>query len=95
MFIVACVALAFVGYLLGRVAHYWLNPTVGNPAWAPDHWIYGLILMIGGLYWGGELGWYVAAFGLGFLISDLKDLLNGKWIGPDDMSKPLKFWHID
>lgn len=95
MFIATCAGFIFVGYVLGRVSHYYLNPAVGNPDWAPDHWIYGLLLMVGGVYWGGEMGWYAAAFGLGFFVSDLKDFLNGKWIGADDMSQPLRFWHID
>jgi|AntAceMinimDraft_6_1070360.scaffolds.fasta_scaffold35080_2 hypothetical protein len=85
----------FLGYLSGRIGHYWLNPLCNNPAWAPHHWIYGLLLIALGIQVGGFVGLLVVAFGLGCFISDLTDFLNGEVIGPDDDTLPPKFWGID
>ena len=88
---------AFFGYLVGRcgdyVSDYWLN----DPAWAPHHWIYGLVLMIVGVFYlKSSLGLWAVFFGFGVFISDLKDFLDFKFIGKDN--KPIdqrKFWHIN
>ncbi len=83
------------GYLVGRAAHYWLNPWLGNPAWAPHHWIYGLLMIPLGWWFGTGLGIMLMAFGVGLFISDLADFLAGLWIGPDDATAPRRFWGID
>ncbi len=90
----------FVGYVIGRWGDYYLNFWVGDRAWfncLPDHWIYGLILMILGLtLLKKDGGLYFFSFGTGLFISDLKDFLNLKFYGPDNKDKSQrKFWHID
>ena len=85
----------FAGYLLGRFGHAYLNVWVGNPSWAPHHWIYGAILMIVGLIFHNKpWGWLVFAFGIGHFVSDLKDFWELKFIGPD-VEGPTNFWVID
>ena len=87
--------LAFAGYLLGRFGHAYLNVWVGNPAWAPHHWIYGAILMLVGLIFRDKpWGFAVFAIGLGHFVRDLKDFWELKFIGPDEQG-PTKFWGID
>ena len=85
----------FLGYVSGRLGHWWLNPLCNNPSWAPHHWIYGLLLIALGVHLAGDIGWYIAAFGVGCFISDIKDFLNGEVIGPDDDTHPPKFWGFD
>jgi len=85
----------FIGYILGRICHYWLNPLFNNPDWAPHHWIYGLLIVVYGWYATGLYGLLIAAFGIGFFVSDLRDFLNGEIIGPDDDTEPARFWGID
>ncbi|OGC38564.1 hypothetical protein A2V54_03905 [candidate division WWE3 bacterium RBG_19FT_COMBO_53_11] len=87
--------LAFAGYLLGRFGHAYLNVWLENPDWAPHHWIYGAILMVVGFFFRDKpWGWAVFFFGLGHFISDLKDFINLKFIGPDEEG-PQKFWGVD
>lgn len=82
----------FLGYIIGRLSHIltkWFNPN------SPHHWIYGLLLIIlGVIYWQQPLAKYAFSFGVGHFISDLKDLLELKFIGPDEEG-PKKFWGID
>lgn len=93
--IIYLVTMAFGGYLLGRWGHYYLNIWLKNPKWAPHHWIYGLVLIIPGLsffkYY--YLGTLMFSFGAGQFISDLKDFLQLKFIGPDEEGKKI-FWGI-
>jgi hypothetical protein len=91
------IAAAFLGYLLGRWGDYYLNFWLKDPNWTPHHWIYGLILMIVGLFlFKNNLGLWIFSFGLGLFVSDLKDFLNLKFIGKDGKEKSQrKFWHID
>lgn len=86
-----------LGYLLGRWSDYYLNFWLKDPSWAPDHWIYGFILMIAGLfYFNNNLGLWMFFFGAGFFVSDLKDFLRLKFMGPDNKAKEQRrFWHID
>ena len=88
---------AFLGYLIGRFGDYYLNFWMKDPSWAPHHWIYGLILMIIGIfYFKNDLGLWIFSFGLGLFISDLKDFLDLKFVGSDKKGKSQrKFWHID
>jgi hypothetical protein len=74
MFIVVLATIAaFFGYVIGRWSHYWLNPRVGNPAWAPHHWIYGLLFLPIGWWLGGVIGIALAGFGVGLFLSDCLD----------------------
>lgn len=86
---------AFATYLIGRWSHYYLNDRLGNPKWAPDHWIYGLLLIIVGLIFHQEfLGLLALSFGAGLFVSDFKDFLKLKFIGPDE-EEEKRFWGID
>ncbi len=88
---------AFLGYLIGRWGDNYLNFWLKDPAWAPHHWIYGLILMIiGFFFFKNNLELYIFFFGAGLFISDLKDFLDFKFIGKDNKKKEnVRFWHID
>ncbi|MBT7349371.1 hypothetical protein HN803_01095 [candidate division WWE3 bacterium] len=89
------ILLALLGYLVGRFGHAYLNVWLGNPAWAPHHWIYGAILIILGIiYWEIPFARYGLAFGVGHFISDLKDFLDLKFFCPDEEGEK-KFWGID
>jgi hypothetical protein len=87
----------FIGYLIGRWGDYYLNFWLKDPGWAPHHWIYGLILMVVGLFlFKGNLEIGIFSFGLGLFISDLKDFLALKFFSPDNKTKETrKFWNID
>lgn len=86
----------FMGYVIGRWADNYLNFWIGDPHYLPDHWIYGLALMILSLFFFGGWAMYVFSFGLGHFISDLKDFLNLKFYGSDGKEKSkVRFWHID
>ena len=90
-------ALGFIGFAVGRIGDNYVNFWIGDPKWLPDHWIYGLILMvIGAWMWQSYLGFSLFAFGLGHFISDLKDFYNLKFYGPDNKERgSVRFWHID
>lgn len=87
----------FLGYIAGRFGDYYLNFWLKDPAWVPHHWIFGLIMVIAGLFFFKDnLGLWIFSFGLGLFISDLKDFLNFKFIEPDRKTKEnRKFWNID
>lgn len=87
---------AFLGYIIGRVGDYFLNPLLKDPAWAPHHWIYGVIIMIIGLIImeNHQAGLWLFSFGIGHFVSDLKDFIDLKFIGSDKKDK-VKFWGID
>lgn len=80
----------FGSYAIGRVSHI-----LGGHLKSPHHWIYGLLLLIVGLiYMNYSWSVYAVAFGVGFIISDLKDMIDLKFYGVDDV-KVKKFWGID
>ena len=84
------ISITFVGYAIGRIGHIY-----GGHLRTPHHWIYGLILMIVGLiFYKSLLGLATFSFGIGHFISDLKDFLQLKFIGPDEKGKK-RFWRID
>ncbi len=87
----------FLGYLIGRWSDYYLNFWIKDPNWTPHHWIYGLLLMIIGLYFlKNYFGIWIFSFGIGHFISDLKDFLYFRFIGSDNKTKEdRRFWHID
>jgi ABC-type dipeptide/oligopeptide/nickel transport system permease subunit len=79
------IIILFIGYLLGRIGDYY----AGHWDFF-HHWIYGVILIIPGILIHEYLIW----FGIGLIISDLKDMLELKIFGPDE--KEIKrFWGID
>jgi len=88
---------AFLGYLVGRWGDYYLNFWLKDPVWAPHHWIYGLVLIIIGVFFfKTNLGLWAIFFGAGLFVSDLKDFLDLKFIGKDNKTKKQrKFWNID
>jgi len=84
------ILVAFTGFAIGRIGHI-----LGGHLNTPDHWIYGVLAIIVGVifykrYWGIML----IAFGIGHTISDLRDMLNLKFYGPDEI-EVKKFWGID
>ena len=88
---------AFLGYLIGRWGDHYFNFWIGDPSWLPHHWIYGLIIIIVGLFlFESNLGIWIFSFGIGLFISDLQDFSDLKFIGSDKKSKESRrFWHID
>ncbi len=61
----------------------------------PHHWIYGVIaLIVGIIYRNTAWGYYLISFGIGFIISDFKDMIDLKFFGVDDV-EIKKFWGID
>jgi hypothetical protein len=86
---------AFLGYLIGRFGHVYLNVWTGNVNWLPHHWIYGILLIIIGIYnWPALLFKYLLFFGVGLFVSDLKDFFELKFFQPDK-DEPKRFWDID
>lgn len=81
MFIIIFMA----GYLVGRIGDYY----AGHWDFF-HHWIYGVILLIPGILFHEYFLW----FGIGLIISDLKDMIEFKIFGPDD-KETKNFWGID
>ena len=87
---------AFIGYVIGRWGDNYVNFWMRDPNWTPHHWIYGALLMVVAFFIKDNLNLWVFSFGLGVLISDLKDFMKFKIIGSDGKEKSkIKFWHID
>lgn len=91
------VAVSFLGYAIGRWADNYLNFWMGDPDWAPDHWVYGFVLMYAGIVvFDGYIELYLFAFGLGHFMSDLNDFMRLKFFGKDNKRRnKVAFWHID
>lgn len=90
MQVIIYILVLFGGYAVGRVGHM-----LGGHLKTLHHWIYGITaLIIGSIFsykfWGEDL----ALFGIGFIVSDLKDMLSLKFYGIDDV-KIKRFWGID
>ena len=80
----------FGAYTIGRIGHILCGHLK-----APHHWIYGVIsLILGIVYHSHVLGIYLIMFGIGHTISDLKDMVELKFYGVDDV-EVKKFWGID
>lgn len=80
----------FIGYIVGRINHI-----LGGHLPGPHHWIYGLILLMGGLFFiDNFFAILILFFGTGLFISDLKDFINLKFFGVDEV-KEKKFLGID
>ncbi len=88
---------AFIGYLIGRWGDNYLNIWMKDPNWLPHHWIYGLMMVIIGVFFfKGNLEVWISFFGAGLFVSDLKDFWDFKFFAPDGKTKKTrKFWHID
>ena len=95
--IISFLFFGFLGYLIGRWGDNYLIFWMGDTGWTPDHWIYGFLLIpVGFYFFDNPLSWYITFFGLGILISDLKDFLNLKFYGSDGKTKETRrFWAID
>ena len=84
------ILVAFIGYAIGRIGHI-----LGGHLNTPDHWIYGVLAMIAGaIFYKHSWGIMLIAFGIGHTVSDLRDMLNLKFYGPDEV-EVKKFWGID
>lgn len=90
MRIIIYILIPFSAYAIGRITHI-----LGGHLKTPHHWIYGVIAVIVGLVFHQE-NWaiYLILFGLGFIISDLKDMIELKFYGVDDVEQK-KFWGLD
>lgn len=88
--ILILIAITLVSYAVGRVSHI-----VGGQLNTPHHWIYGALALIVAIIF-RDKPWaiYLAAFGLGFVISDFKDMIDLKFFGPDEPGIK-RFWGID
>jgi len=83
------IAVAFAGFAIGR-----FSDKYGGHLNTPHHWIYGLILLILGIYYINQLlGVLSFSFGIGHFISDLDDFLHIRIWGVDKPHK-WKFWSI-
>ncbi|MEK7095803.1 MAG: hypothetical protein AAB896_00720 [Patescibacteria group bacterium] len=90
MTIILLLAIAFIGYAIGRVSHI-----LGGHLNAPHHWIYGVLaIIVGVIFYKHNFGRWLIAFGIGHTISDLKDMLELKFYGRDTV-EVKKFWGID
>ena len=87
--ILLCFISGFAGYSIGRIGHIY-----GGHLNGPDHWIYGAVMFLPGLVFSNVYIFLLFSFGLGLIISDLKDFLNLKFWGPDEVRVKV-FWHID
>lgn len=86
----AFLAVAFAGFAIGRIGHI-----LGGHLNTPDHWIYGVLaIIVGAIFYSHYWGIMLIAFGIGHTISDLKDMLDLKFYGPDEV-EVKKFWGID
>ncbi|TSC93883.1 MAG: hypothetical protein Athens101428_517 [Candidatus Berkelbacteria bacterium Athens1014_28] len=84
------IAIIFASYSIGRISHI-----LGGHLKTPHHWIYGAIaLIIGIIFHRQKWGQYLIAFGIGFIISDFKDMIDLKFYGVDDVVIK-KFWGVD
>jgi len=79
----------FIAFAMGRIGDKY-----GGHLNAPHHWIYGLILMVLGVFW-TNLSVCVILFSIGFghFISGLDDFLHMRIWGPDKPHE-WKFWSI-
>jgi len=85
MLLVKIIIVLFIGYLIGRIGDYY----AGHWDFF-HHWIYGIFFCLLGIAY----GFYFLFFGVGLIISDLKDMLKLEIYGPDK-KEIKKFWGID
>ena len=85
----------FLGYLVGRWMHVYLNMWTGNGNWFPHHWIIGVLMILGGyIYKRTKWGNWVMLLGIGFFISDFNDFYHLRTFQPD-AGGAKKFWGVD
>jgi len=85
MLLVKIIIVLFIGYLIGRIGDYY----AGHWDFF-HHWIYAIFFCLLGIAY----GFYFLFFGVGLIISDLKDMLKLEIYGPDK-KEIKKFWGID
>jgi putative Mn2+ efflux pump MntP len=79
----------FAGFAIGRFSDKW-----GGHLPTPHHWIYGLILVVFGIYYiRSALGVFGLSFRIGHFVSDLDDFLHMRVFGRD-VPHRWKFWSI-
>lgn len=84
------ISVLFISYAIGRIGHI-----LGGHLNTPHHWIYGVIsLIVGIIFYKEKWGIFLILIGLGFIISDFKDMIDLKFFGVDDV-KIKRFWGID
>lgn len=89
LLLVAQLAIALAGFAVGR-----LGDKIGGHLRAPHHWIYGLLLIVAGIFTGGSFwGTTSISFGLGFFLSDLNDYLHLRFYGVDEPHE-WRFWSV-
>jgi len=85
--LIELIAFLILGYITGRIGDYF----AGHWNFF-HHWVYGIILLIIGIFYRNNFFLvYSASFGVGLIISDLDDLLHLRIYGPDK-KKEKKFW---
>ena len=90
--IIKLLLVCFVGYLIGRIGDWY-----GGHLDTFHHWIYGILLVIIGVLgfvFKDDFSDFILSFGIGLVISDLKDLFHFRIFGPDK-KVVKKFWGID
>lgn len=90
MWFLVLALIIFAGFAIGRIGHI-----LGGHLNTPDHWLYGIAaIIIGVVFYSSKWGQAFIAFGIGHTVSDLKDMLNLKFYGPDKV-EVKRFWGID
>lgn len=80
----------FVGYFFGRIGHI-----LGGHTKSPHHWLYGAAMIVAAFFFRDfQLVPYIALIGVGIFVSDLKDFLDLKIYGVDEV-EVKRFWGID
>jgi len=89
LLLLQCLLIGFTGYAIGRIGHIYWGHLKG-----PDHWIYGVLLFLPGLFFINQSIFFLFSFGAGLIISDLKDFFNLKLYGEDNV-EIKKFLGVD
>lgn len=83
------VLMAIIGYFIGRVSHIY-----GGDLPGPHHWIFGVLFFLPAVFFDHYLILLLSYLGVGLFVSDLKDFVDMKFWGVDDV-KIKRFWGID
>ncbi|MFA5992943.1 MAG: hypothetical protein WC796_04525 [Candidatus Pacearchaeota archaeon] len=87
--IISGIVSLFAGFSLGRIGDKY-----GGHLNGPHHWIFGIVLVIIGIFYIKDIfGIFLIFFGIGLFISDLNDFLNKRFWSVDIPHK-WKFWSI-
>lgn len=91
MIIFFYILIVFSGFAIGRLGHIY-----GGHLRVPHHWIYGVVMTVGGgAVWRNTFGIFVVLFGIGLWISDFKDFQKLKVDLNPDPPENKRFWGID